>query len=335
MLAERSREEAERLRRAVLEAALDGYISVDEDGRILEFNPAAERIFGYRRDEILGQSMEDLLVPRHSRDRHHEGFRRHVETGVASILGRTIEVTAMHAREHEVPIEIVILRSALEGRPVFIAYLRDLTAQKRAEALAAETAARFQAISDGVPLPIVISALDAPEVLFANARARQMLGLEAGRTGREVLSVWSDPGCRRRLMAVLDAQGAVEAFETSLRTPDGGRLDVLISARRIQHDGRPALFAAVTDITAQRRAEAEIARQRESLHQSEKLTALGSLLAGVAHELNNPLSVVVGYAALLQEFSSEPDTRRRAEKIHDAAARCSRIVWTFLAMARK
>ncbi|MCG8546951.1 MAG: response regulator, partial [Alphaproteobacteria bacterium] len=79
----------------------------------------------------------------------------------------------------------------------------------------------------------------------------------------------------------------------------------------------------------------EVARQREALHQSEKLNALGNLLAGVAHELNNPLSVVVGRANLLQEQVRDDKTRNSVEKIAQAAQRCARIVKTFLAMARR
>jgi PAS domain S-box-containing protein len=333
--AEQAREEAERLRRTVLEAALDGYISIDTGGRIQEFNPAAERIFGHRSADVLGQPMVDVIVPAHSRDRHLAGFTRHLETGRRSIIGKPLEVTALHADGHEFPIEIVIVRSELGNSPIFIAYLRDLTEQKKAEAEIAESAARFRAIAEGVPLPVIITVLDEPEVLFANEPARQMLGLEVGQRGAVALVSWQDPSRRREIARLLAEEGAVDAFEAAMRTPAGETLDVLISARRIQHEGRVAMFAAVTDITEQRRAEAEITRQRENLHQSEKLSALGSLLAGVAHELNNPLSVVIGYSSMLKEFSTDPATSTRADKIHEAAERCSRIVRTFLAMARK
>ena len=89
------------------------------------------------------------------------------------------------------------------------------------------------------------------------------------------------------------------------------------------------------DITEQKRAQAELERSREALYQSEKLAALGSLLAGVSHELNNPLAAIVGQAEMLQEDAEGTAFETRAKKISQAAERCSRIVATFLAMARQ
>ena len=111
-------------------------------------------------------------------------------------------------------------------------------------------------------------------------------------------------------------------------------MPVSLTSRRILFQGEPAIVTTSVDLTALRAAQAEAARSREALHQSEKLTALGALLAGVAHELNNPLSVVVGYSSMLREIGCDPAMAARAEKIHAAAERCARIVRTFLAMAR-
>jgi nitrogen-specific signal transduction histidine kinase/CheY-like chemotaxis protein len=96
-----------------------------------------------------------------------------------------------------------------------------------------------------------------------------------------------------------------------------------------------AIVSGVVDLTSRKQAEAELERQREALFQSEKLNALGSLLANVAHELNNPLSVVVGYATMMRDLAPDAPTRERAVRIHAAAERCARIVRTFLAMARR
>jgi PAS domain S-box-containing protein len=95
------------------------------------------------------------------------------------------------------------------------------------------------------------------------------------------------------------------------------------------------IIGAVADVTEKQVAQAEIERQREVIYHREKLGALGSLLAGVAHELNNPLSIVVAQASLLEEEAEDATSIQRAAKIRAAAERCARIVKTFLAMARQ
>ncbi|WP_344711113.1 hybrid sensor histidine kinase/response regulator [Sphingomonas humi] len=110
---------------------------------------------------------------------------------------------------------------------------------------------------------------------------------------------------------------------------------VSLSWRRIAYRGAPAVIVSIFDLTEAKRGQAELARSREALHQAEKLTALGSLLAGVSHELNNPLSIVTTQASLLEELVEGTPAADRAFKVRRAAERCSRIVQTFLAMARQ
>ena len=107
-----------------------------------------------------------------------------------------------------------------------------------------------------------------------------------------------------------------------------------IFIKRVTIGGVDRILAIARDITDKKLAAENLSRQRETLHQREKLAALGSLLAGVAHELNNPLSVVVARSVLLEE-RGDPSARAAAQKIRAAAERCARIVRTFLAMARR
>src|SRR4051812_891003 len=117
---------------AYLEAAIDCVIVADASGRIVEFNPAAERTFGYSRTEALGRTMAELIVPPSLRERHTAAFARFVETREGSMLGRRVELTGMRADGSEFPVELAL--SQVKAEPVLICgALRDISATKRAE----------------------------------------------------------------------------------------------------------------------------------------------------------------------------------------------------------
>jgi PAS domain S-box-containing protein len=116
---------------AVVETALDCVVVMDADGRIVEFNPAAERTFGHRREDIVGRPVADL-IPQRLRQAHRDGMRRFRETGEARILGQRIELQGLRADGTEFPVELTITH--VDGvRPLFVGYLRDITERKRAE----------------------------------------------------------------------------------------------------------------------------------------------------------------------------------------------------------
>jgi len=142
---ERTEERAREL--AYLDAAIDCVIVADASGRIVEFNPAAERTFGYSRQEALGRTMAELIVPPSLRERHIAAFARFVKTREGSVLGRRVELTGMRADGSEFPVELAL--SQVEAEPVLICgALRDISATKQAEShlreLAEEQAALRQ-----------------------------------------------------------------------------------------------------------------------------------------------------------------------------------------------
>ncbi|HKW09309.1 MAG TPA: ATP-binding protein [Gemmatimonadaceae bacterium] len=126
---------AQRVRNAaVVEIALDCVITIDHDGRILEWNPAAERTFGHSRGAVLGRQLAETIIPPHLRDAHCRGFARFRQTGEGSLLGKRVEVEGMRADGSFFPCELAITRVPIPGTPVFTAYLRDLTGRVRMEA---------------------------------------------------------------------------------------------------------------------------------------------------------------------------------------------------------
>lgn len=202
---------------AVVASALDPVIVVDEDGRVVAMNPAAETTFGYSAREANGQQIGALIVPDHLKAAHEAGMARYRATREPRVLGRRVEMEARCKDGRIIPVELAITEVNMVDRRLFTANLRDLSA----------------------------------------ARA----------------------------------------------------------------------------------AAAEIERQKEALHQSEKLAAIGSLLAGVAHELNNPLSILLGQATLLGEeieaAGGNAAVSARTERLVAAAERCARVVRSFLAIARQ
>ena len=124
--------EEQRRTRAILDTALDAIIGMDHRGMITEFNPAAELTFGYRREEVLGRELAELLIPRELRQRHRAGLARYLTTGEGPFVDRRVETTGFHADGHEFPVEVAITRVSDEP-PRFTGFVRDLTTRARAE----------------------------------------------------------------------------------------------------------------------------------------------------------------------------------------------------------
>lgn len=133
-ISEGERRASDLLKGSILEAALDAIISMDRDGRIMEFNPAAERIFGYSRATMIGSRLVDKIIPYPLRAAHTAGMARYLQTGERRIMGQRIETTAMRAGEVTFPVELtVVATNAADGEPIFTAYVRDITDRRRQE----------------------------------------------------------------------------------------------------------------------------------------------------------------------------------------------------------
>jgi two-component system NtrC family sensor kinase len=213
----------------------------------------------------------------------------------------------------------------------------DIAERTRVQQALQNSEARLQQILNNTTS--VVSVKDTKgRFLFVNRQWEHLFHLQQaevlGRTESEILPATSANAMRTNDLAVLERNAPIE-FEETAPLDDG--LHTYISIKFPLHDGDGAAYAVCgisTDITEKKRSVEELARQREAIYQREKLAALGSLLAGVAHELNNPLAVVVARAVLLEE-QGDAETRVMAEKIRTAAERCARIVRTFLGMARQ
>jgi diguanylate cyclase (GGDEF)-like protein/PAS domain S-box-containing protein len=154
---------ASEIRKAlILDSALDCIVTADHEGRIVEFNAAARRLFGYSRAEVLGREVADTIVPPALRDELRRRLREFLQTGDSEDLGRRREVTAMRADGILVPVEVFAVPAYVKGRVLLTAYIRDLSELRREQRLALTRQRATQALTASLSL-----AEAAPAVLDA------------------------------------------------------------------------------------------------------------------------------------------------------------------------
>jgi PAS domain S-box-containing protein len=165
--ADRLRREAERALRLseertqlIVETALDAVVTMNVHGLITGWNTQAERTFGWTRAEALGRELAELIIPEPLRSEHRLGMRRYIETGVARVLNKRIEVTGLHRDGREFPVELAVTPNGFGKELMFNAFIRDITGRTRGEAALRESEQRFRTTANAAPVLIWMSGAD-------------------------------------------------------------------------------------------------------------------------------------------------------------------------------
>ena len=164
--------------RPMLDAALDAVVVMCADGTIADWSGVAERTFGWSGREAVGCLMGDLIVPARYRQAHADGLQRFIDTGRGQVIGRRIEISALHKEGHEFPVELSISPIMLEGTQHFLGFLRDITERKRSEQKLRDSEAQFRVIADSSPALIWVADA-AGAIIFANKRYEEVFGRPA------------------------------------------------------------------------------------------------------------------------------------------------------------
>ncbi len=287
---------------AILEAAVDAIITIDEHGRIQSFNRAAERIFQYDAGEVLGANVSRLM-PEPYRSAHDLYLKNYLSTGQARIIGIGREVRGRRKDGTTFPMHLAVGESRLDGQRVFAGILRDLSESKRTAERLYESEERFRLLVHGVP-DYGIALLDANgNVTSWNKGAERIYGWRADEMLGKPFVVTSAPeesaaGESERQLAVAKRDGSFEG-EARRTRKDGITFwsHLTISTLKDDLDGLRGYFVIDRDMTEQREHEAML---REAKERAERANlAKSRFLAAASHDLRQPVQALMFFTAAL------------------------------------
>jgi two-component system sensor kinase FixL len=322
--------------KAIVATAAEGIITLDARGRIESVNRAAEKMFGYEARELIGRNI-NVLMPEPYRDEHKSYIRRYVATGEGTICGAGREVPAQRKDGTEFPIYLAASEVALDGERCFAGIMRDISDQKKAEESRKAVEQRHQ-------LSGILSA--AGRVLEANRKSREFGGEEGESvTGRFYweLPWWrhsSETQRRMRDAIISAANGETVRFEVTRPRADGQLAILDFSVRPIMDSEEKPVFLVTEshDITDQRQAEEEARQHRARVAHVARLSTLGEMAAGIAHEINQPLTAISLFAQAGRRLVESGNFERMEEiclKLNEHALRASEVVERMQTMARQ
>jgi PAS domain S-box-containing protein len=311
---------------AIVESSDDAIVSKTLDGTVLSWNAAAERIFGYSAQEMVGSSIYKLIPP----EMHGDERDILARVGQGEHIAR-FEAIRRHKNGSLFPIELSISPVRDDSGTIIGAssIKRDISERRRA----LETSSRLAAIVESSDDAIVSKALDGT-VLTWNAAAERMYGYQAAEiVGRSIYDLVPND-LRSEEESILERVGRgehVAHYETRRCRKDGTQLDISLTLSPIRGGGGEIIGASSIqrDISERRRAE-------EALRQASKMEAIGVLAGGLAHDFNNQLYAVSGFAHFIgRDPGLSPATRQDLIELQKVAERMASLTRQLLAFARQ
>ena len=326
--AEEALRASEALTRSVVYSAVDGIITADERGAIHSFNPAAERMFGYAAEEIIGKNLA-ILMAEPDASRHDSYIRTYLDTGKKNVIGIGREAQAVRKDGTAFPIELAVSEMLLPGRRMFTGILHDITNRKAAEAALKETNAKLQAVIETSPLAIMTLDLEG-RVLAWNFASERMFGWSAAEVLNRVLPVMPEEE-RTGLVEEIRTGEPLLGVERQRLRKDGSSIDVTLWTAPLRTpagevSGVKGIYADMT----------ESKQLEEQLRHAQKMEAVGRLAGGIAHDFNNILTVITGYGEMLAErIADDPVMSEEVQAILKAAEHAAALTSQLLIFSRR
>ena len=264
--------------RSTIDSAFDCIVTIDQESVILDFNPAAEKTFGYKREAVAGRILTDTIIPPQLREAHKRGMRRFLQTGESKVLGRHLEVTGMRADGSEFPLELTVSRLGTQEPALFTAFMRDITEQTVAREKLRHQEEQYRQLFEKNPIPTWVYDPETLGYLAANDAAIRHYGYSREEFLKMTLKDIRPPEDVPRLLAMLASDGSVGFGVWRHRKKDGTLINVQVTVQPIRFHGLPAGLILAEDITERERIEREL---REA---AEKIEAIINSVEGIVWE---------------------------------------------------
>ena len=355
--AEESLRESQARIQAITDSAQDAILMMDPEGRISYWNPAAEQVLGYTSEEAMGRNLHELLAPERYREAQRAAFPEFQRTGRGAAVGKTLELEALRKSGEEVSIALSLSTVELRDQWHAVGILRDITERKRIEAALSQTSRQLKAVLDAATRSSIIATDVHGLITVFNTGAERMLGYSAeemvGKRTPESIHLESEVSAAsaklserfgraiRGFDVFVEAakHGDYDEREWTYVRKDGGRVPVslAVTAQRGSAGEITGFLGVALDISERKKAEEALQRTNAQLVQAGKLAALGEIAAGMAHELNQPLTVIQACVHMLRETLSgyTPQEREILSLVIKVTRRMARIIDNMRAFARK
>ena len=339
--AEQALQDRENLLRTVINATKEAMIAIGQDGLITIFNPAAEEMFGQKRENMIGRPL-DILMPPEYREKHANYIKSYFSTGVPNkAIGKIMELPAIRGDQSIFSIEISLATGNYGNKRFVIAVARDITDRKRAEAELRESEQNYRSIFNAANDTIFIHDLKSGEILDVNERIQDMYGYTPDETKHmnvEAISSGQTPYTQKDALDWISkaTDGQPQQFEWLSKDKDGRLFWVEVNLKKAVIGGQERLLAVVRDIDARKKNEEVQKKLEVQLQQSQRLEAIGTLAGGIALDFINLLMTIEGSASLmLYDIESDNPHYEILQNIERQVRSGAKLTAQLLGYARK
>jgi len=312
---------------SLLEAVDAAVITINDQGKMLEFNSATSKLFGYSAENLLNQNVKKLMPSPYHQE--HDGYlENYKKTGVNHIIGIGRRVEGRHASGKVFPIHLSVASFKESGNTYYTGIIHDLTELALAEA----ASLKLERIIDECINEVFTFHRNSMRLTGANQAACRNLGYSLDElknlTPQDIVFSLSTDALRKSMDRLRNGDEHFLAYNETFKRKDGSAYEAEVQLYYLDELNPPEFATIAMDVTSKN-------RMMESLRQSQKMESIGNLTGGIAHDFNNILTVVLGNAELLQLQTRNKSDNDLLKEISEAAKMGSRLTSRLLAFARR